>query len=148
MLEVQSATPIRKYEAVIILHPDYTEEEQKEFFQKNKGIISDFKGNIHSLDTWGKRKLANPIGKLTRGIYFHTTFEAEGESIKELERTMRINDKVLRFSHTRLDDRTSIAKYLEEFKGALEETMKREKEREEKFKARRAAAAARRQSKS
>ncbi len=148
MLEVQSSIPVRKYEAVIILHPDSSEEDQKTFFQKNKGIIDSFKGTIHSLDTWGKRKLANPIGKLTRGVYFHSTFEAEGDSIKELERTMRLNDKVLRFNHTRLDDRVSITKYLEGFKGALEETMKREKEREEKFKARRAAAQARRQSKS
>lgn len=148
MLEVQSEKPVRKYEAIIILHPDLPEEDQKAFFQKNKGILESFKGTIHSLDTWGKRKLGNPIGKLTRGVYFHSTFEAEGDSIKELERTMRLNDKVLRFKHTRLDDRISITKYLEEFKSELEETMKREKEREEKFKARRAAAQARRQSKS
>ncbi|MCB0408068.1 MAG: 30S ribosomal protein S6 [Bdellovibrionales bacterium] len=145
MSDTEKLSPIRKYEGVIILHPDTTDEDQKAFFKKNKGVLDTFKGTIHSLDTWGKRKLANPIGKLTRGVYFHTTFEAEGDVIKELERTMRINDRVLRFKHTRLDDRTSVAKYLEQFKGALEETMKREKEREEKFKARKAAAAARRQ---
>jgi small subunit ribosomal protein S6 len=146
MLDVKKEVPVRKYEGIIILHPDTPEEEQKAFFQKNKGIIGEFKGSIHSLDTWGKRKLANQIGNLTRGVYFHTLFEAQGEAIKELERTMRINDKVLRFSHSRLDDRTSIPKYIENFKSALEETLRREKEREEKFKARKAAAAARRQS--
>jgi small subunit ribosomal protein S6 len=145
MAEMQSPAVLRKYEAVIILHPDTTEEDQKGFFTKNKGILENFKGTIHSLDTWGKRKLANPIGKLSRGVYFHTTFEAQGDAIKELERTMRINDKVLRFTHTRLDDRVSIAKYLEAFKTALEETMKREREREEKFKARKAAAVQKRQ---
>lgn len=145
MAEMQTTPVLRKYEAVVILHPDTTEEDQKGFFTKNKGIIESFKGKMHSLDTWGKRKLANPIGKLSRGVYFHATFEAQGDAIKELERTMRINDKVLRFTHTRLDDRESIAKYLEAFKASLEETMKREREREEKFKARKAAAVQKRQ---
>lgn len=148
MLEVKKTELVRKYEGVVILHPDTTEEDQKAFFQKNKGIIGDFSGTIHNLDTWGKRKLANPIGKLSRGVFFHILFDSHGGAIKELERTMKINDKVLRFSHSRLDDRTSIPKYLENFKSALEETLKREKEREEKFKARKAAAAARRQSRS
>src|SRR6185295_2207489 len=95
----------RKYEAVIIIHPDASEEEQKAVLRRNREIIQSFKGEMNHLDTWGKRKLANPIHKFTRGNYFHMTFEAKGEAIAELERTMRINDHVLRFQHTRLDDR-------------------------------------------
>jgi small subunit ribosomal protein S6 len=55
---------------------------------------------------------------------------------------MRINDKVVRFMHTRLDNRVSLAKHQETFKKGLQETMVREKEREAKIAARRAAAAA------
>lgn len=138
--------PTRKYEAVIIMHPDSSEAEQKSLFQKNKEIIKSFDGEVNHLDTWGRRKLANPIDKLTRGVYFHATFEAKGGAIAELERTMRINDRVLRFQHTRLDDRISLAKYLEGFKDALAETSRREKEREAKAQQRKAAASARRAS--
>lgn len=133
--------PARKYEAVIIMHPDSSEEEQKALFKKNGDILKSFEGSMNHLDTWGRRKLANPINKLTRGIYFHATFEAKGEAIAELERTMRINDRVLRYQHTRLDDRVSLAKYLESFKDALAETSRREKEREVKAQARKAAMA-------
>ena len=133
--------PARKYEAVIIMHPDTTEEEQKALFTKNREILKSFEGSVNHLDTWGRRKLANPINKLTRGVYFHATFEAKGNAIAELERTMRINDRVLRFQHTRLDDRVSLAKYLEGFKEALTQTALREKEREAKAQARKAAMA-------
>jgi small subunit ribosomal protein S6 len=133
---------IRPYEAVILMHPDSTLEEQKELFRKNKKTIASFKGNVQSLDTWGKRTLGNQIGKMRKAIYFHTTFEALPSAIMELERTMRINDKVIRFMHTKLDPRTPVAKHLENFKRSLQETAAREKEREAKFQARRAAAAA------
>ncbi len=93
---------------------------------------------MNHLDTWGKRKLGNPMDKITRGNYFHATFQAEGEAIAELERTMRINDKVLRFQHTRLDDRVSLPKFVEKFKEALVETANREREREIKNQQRKA----------
>src|SRR4051812_48692517 len=111
----------RKYELVVIMHPDATEEEQKALFKRNREIITSFTGTINHLDTWGKRKLGNPIERLTRGNYFHMTFEATGDVIAELQRTMRINDRVLRFQHTRLDDRVSLTKFVEKFKEALVE---------------------------
>ena len=106
---------------------------KKALFRRNGEIIKTFDGSINHLDTWGKRKLGNPIDRLTRGSYFHMTFEATGGAVAELERTMRINDKVLRFQHTRLDDRISLAKFVEKFKEALVETANREREREIKI---------------
>ena len=137
-------TEVNNYEVVVIMHPDATAEEQKELFRKNKGIIKDFKGEVYSLETWGKRTLANPIEKSRRAIFFHSFFNAGPAAIAELERTMRINDKVLRYVHTRLDNRVSLAKHAENFKRGLSETAAREKEKEAKMQARRAAAAAER----
>ncbi|MGZ5279495.1 MAG: 30S ribosomal protein S6 [Pseudobdellovibrionaceae bacterium] len=132
----------RPYEVVILMHPDSTLQEQKDLFQRNKSILQNFKGSIHSLETWGKRTLANPIGKNRKAVYFHCTFEAETAAISELERTMRINDKVLRFMHTKLDVRVSLAKFMETFKKGLMDSAQREREKEAKMQARRAAAAA------
>src|SRR5262245_54868876 len=128
----------RKYELVVILHPDTSEEEQKTFFKKNREIIQSFSGSINHLDTWGKRKLGNHIERLARGNYFHMTYEATGGVVYELERTMRINDRVLRFQNTRLDDRVSLPKFVEKFKEALAETANREREREIKNQQRKA----------
>ena len=138
----KSTEVLRPYEAVILVHPDASLEEQKELFRKNQATIKTFKGSVHSLETWGKRTLGNMIGKSRKAIYFHTTFEAQPASIAELERTMRINDKVLRFTHTALDERVSLTKFLEGFKRGLQETAQREREREAKIQAKRAAMAA------
>ncbi|WP_413583056.1 30S ribosomal protein S6 [Bdellovibrio sp. HCB288] len=138
-METKNTMP---YEVVVLMHPDATLEDQKELFKKNKSTIESFKGTINSLETWGKRNLATPIGKLKKATYFHSTFEADTQAIAELERTMRINDKVLRFMHTRLDERVSLAKFMEGFKKGLSESAAREKEREAKMQARKAAFAA------
>lgn len=130
------------YEVVVIMHPDTTLEEQKELFRKNKSIIQGYAGSVNSLETWGKRTLGNQIAKNRKGIYFHSTFEAGTQAIAELERTMRINDRVLRFMHTKLDSRVSLTKFMETFKKGLLETAHREREKEAKMQARKAAAAA------
>lgn len=127
----------RPYEVVILMHPDANLEEQKSLFTKNKATITSFKGNVHSVETWGKRTLSTPIGKIRKAVFFHSVFEANPQAVQEIERTMRINDKVLRFMHTRLDERTSTAKHLEAFKKGLAESAAKEKEREAKAQLRR-----------
>lgn len=141
-MEVSKTAAKMPYEVVVLMHPDATLDDQKELFRKNKATIESFKGSVNSLETWGKRTLATPIGKLKKAIYFHATFEANTQVVAELERTMRINDKVLRFMHTRLDERVTLGKFMEGFKKGLAESAAREKEREAKMAARKAAFAA------
>jgi len=138
--ELEVRPNLRPYEAVILVHPDASEEEQKALFKKNKAIIEEqFGGSVKHLDVWGKRTLANPIEKLRKAVYFHTTFEANPQAVAELERTMRINDRVVRFMHTRLEDGTDLGEFVEGFKKTLAESAAREREREAKFQARKAA---------
>ncbi|MFK8137360.1 MAG: 30S ribosomal protein S6 [Bdellovibrionales bacterium] len=122
--------PVRPYEAVVILSENASLEAQKELFRKNKGIIEDYKGEVSSLETWGKRPLGNPIKKQRQAFYFHTTFNANTEAVAELERTMKINEDVLRVAHFRLDDRTDLTQYMTEFKENIAEALKRDKEKE------------------
>ncbi len=144
-MELQLVKPKRKYESVIIYHPDATEAECKEFFRKQKEIIQSFEGTLNHVDSWGKRRLANPIKKLKMGTFFHTTFEANSESVAELERVMRINDQVLRFTHTRLDERKSLNQHVEDFREVIKASIEKENEREKAFQARRQAVTKRKQ---
>lgn len=132
--------PLRMYEAVVILHPDVTEAEQKNFFKRNQDTIQSFAGRVNHIDTWGKRRLANPIKKLKLGTYFHTTFEAKGDCVAELERIMKIDERVLRFLHVKLDSRKPLTAHVDEFHKTLAESLKREQEKEAKHQARRMAA--------
>jgi len=130
----------RAYEGVIIVQSETPIDAQKELFRKNKKIIEEHKGSVAHVDTWGRRTLGNPIHKNPKGIYFHTTFYADNKAVAELERTMRINDRVLRFVHTRLEEGTDLNKYLEGFKQELAANAAKERERETKLMEKRAAA--------
>lgn len=134
----------RPYEAVIIMDPSASEEEQKNLFQKNKEIIESYEGEVFSVETWGKRTLANPINKVAMGNYFHAYFTAKPEVITELERTMKINEKVMRYVHTVLSEKTSLDKHSEDFKNVLKESRERQQEAEARIQKKRAARAARR----
>lgn len=124
---------IRPYEGVIIVHPDATEEVQKTLFKRNKQIITEHNGEIKALETWGKRTLGNAINKNTKATYFYTTFTANSAAVAELERTMRINESVLRFMHTRLEDGTDLAKHLQTFKDYLAASAQKQKDFESKM---------------
>ncbi len=143
MFQPSAVEVTRGYEAIVIMHPDATEEEQKAIFKKNAEIIKSFNGEMNHVDTWGKRRLANPIAKNKKAIYFHSTFTAKPEAIAELERVMKINDKVLRVVHSKFDDKMTIEKHLETYKNVLGESIRREKEREAKFQAKKSARARR-----
>lgn len=132
---------IRPYEAVIILNSDVSEETQKQLFRKNKEIITQHEGSVNHVDTWGKRNLANMIGKARKGIFFHTTFMADNKAVAELERTMRINENVLRFMHVRLEDGTSLPAHVEQFKKELADGVAKERDRELKIQQKKAARA-------
>jgi small subunit ribosomal protein S6 len=135
-MEMISELPVRHYEGIYILQPSLSEEQQKVILNKSKAIIEEYKGEVNHIDTWGQRHLANPIKKFNRGTYFHITFKAQSDGIKEIERTFRINDKVLRFMHTKLDERISLEKHVDAYKEILLEAKKRHEEKENKFKAR------------
>lgn len=143
-METQTIKPstdyLKSYELVAILDPDTTNDQQKEVFRRNKAVIESFNGSIHLLETWGRRHLANPIKKKKYGIYFHMMFQAKPAAVAELERIMRISDHVIRFMHLALDERVPMIKHEEKFRNALKETQEREKEREAKIQARKAAA--------
>ena len=136
-------TPNRNYESVVILKPELAEDEQKSFFKRNVETIKSFKGELNHLDTWGKRKLANPIEKANLGTYFHLSFTAQPQCVAELERQMKIDDRVLRYSHMKLDSRKSLSEHMEAYKNTIVESNKREAEREAKRDARRKEFAAR-----
>ncbi len=135
-MELNVERPVRNYESVVIMHPDTSEDGQRNLFRKNKEIIQKFLGEINHIDTWGKRRLGNPIDKVKMGIYFHCTFTAKAECIQELERTMRISDQVLRFFHQRLDTRKSVGEHLEKYREVIETSRIRDQEREAKAQAR------------
>src|SRR5207249_11943299 len=70
-------------------------------FQK---IITDQGGRIVKTEMMGRRQLAYEINHKREGSYILLEVEGSGAEIAELERRMRVNDRVLRYMTIRVDD--------------------------------------------
>lgn len=94
---------MRMYETIIIVQPDLGDEETKALTAKVQEIISSMKGDFKRLEDWGARKLAYPIKKFNRGRYYFLRFDGDASLIAELERRLRLDDKVLRYQSVKLE---------------------------------------------
>ena len=94
---------MNKYESIIIINPNCTDEAIKALESKFTGLINE-NGKIESVEKIGKKRLAYEIKKNREGYYILFNFEAKPDSIAELERNYRITDEVLKFTVVRKED--------------------------------------------
>lgn len=92
------------YETTYITRADATDDQQKAFLEKVKGIILAHNGQVVNVEDWGKRRLAYPIKKESRGYYTYLMYTGNNSLVAELERNLRINEQVLRFLSVKLGD--------------------------------------------
>jgi small subunit ribosomal protein S6 len=95
---------MRKYETIFILQPDLGEDDIKVVTAKAQDVIASYKGELHRMDDWGVRKLAYSIKKFARGRYYYARFDGGAELIAELERRLRLDEKVLRYQSVNITD--------------------------------------------
>lgn len=95
---------MRKYETIFILQPDLSEDDVKIVTDKVNEVVASFKGEFHRLDDWGARKLAYPIRKYPRGRYFYLRCNGGSALVAELERRLRLDERVLRYLTVNITD--------------------------------------------
>ncbi|ADH85845.1 30S ribosomal protein S6 [Desulfurivibrio alkaliphilus] len=94
---------MRNYESVIIVRPSAgSEAELTGVIDKYSGVITAHEGEIGGVDRWGLKKLAYPISKETQGVYLLFRYTTSPDGIKELERLLRIDDRILKFLTVKL----------------------------------------------
>lgn len=86
---------MKKYEIVYIIHPDL-EGSTSKITEKVKSILEKSGGKVLNEESWGKKKLAYEIGKNSVGIYEFLLVEMESASVKEVERTLRLSEEIIR----------------------------------------------------
>ena len=95
---------MRKYETIFILQPELSEDDIKSVTAKAQDVISSYNGECFRMDDWGIRKLAYPIKKSARGRYYYLRFDGNSAMIAELERRLRLDEKVLRYQSINITD--------------------------------------------
>ena len=97
---------MRYYEMVFIVHPSVPDDEVSAVTDKITSAINQSKGEVIHLDNWGKRRCAHKIKKSQKGNYFLLYFIGDPGVLTELDRTLRYNEKVLRYQTVIADKKT------------------------------------------
>jgi len=102
----------RTYERVFIIDPGADDAEVMKLSEAIQKIITDQGGVITKIDMMGRRQLAYEINHQKEGSYVLLEVEGSGAEIAELERRMRVNDRILRYMTIRVDlDRRRAQKF-------------------------------------
>ena len=92
------------YETLFILNPDLPEAQVRETIDRVRRLVEGMEGREVTLQDWGMRDLAYPIRKHPRGTYVLAQYNARAEVVKELERTLKLADEILRFISVRVPE--------------------------------------------
>jgi small subunit ribosomal protein S6 len=95
---------LRRYESILIAHVDLSEDELSSLTARYSAIITGQNGILVKVERWGKRRLAYIIKKQARGFYILIDYAGESATVNELERNLKINDKILKFMTVLKDD--------------------------------------------
>jgi small subunit ribosomal protein S6 len=120
---------MRIYEELFVLRPDVTEDEVNALLDQLRPVITTGGGTIEKEEKWGVRRLAYRVEKKTEGFYILLQFNAPPQTVRELERRLRVQDSVMKFITVRIDEK-------------LKKIEKRKKQREKRAARKPVAAAA------
>ena len=87
----------RRYEAIVIVHPDLTEEQLSNFEKETAQLIQRHGGELLEKFNLGKRKLSFKIGRFTEGLYLEIRFVLPTAQVGALGKGMVLLEKVIRF---------------------------------------------------
>jgi len=91
------------YENVFIARQDISGAQVDQLADSFTQLIAEQGGQVKKREYWGLRNLAYRMNKNRKGHYILFNIEAPPAAIAELERTMRINEDVLRYLTLRIE---------------------------------------------
>jgi small subunit ribosomal protein S6 len=95
---------MNKYEAMVIVKPDLSDDEKKVLFKQIDDAIAKNGGQVSQSGVWAeRRKLYFPIKKFQEGVYYLAAFDAPSQAIKEIRNIYKLNENILRVLFTRMD---------------------------------------------
>lgn len=95
---------MREYELTFIVNPQVEQEGLEEIAEKLKNVVEPESGSINTIEPWGLRRLAYPIKNLREGQYVFMEINMEPSVIPELERILKLDERIVRHLIVRLDE--------------------------------------------
>ena len=81
-----------------------SDEDRKAVADKFQGVVSSMDGIVASYDEQGKKRLAYSVKKHNKGYYVLMDYIASSDVVAEIERNMRLDDRILKYLTVKLED--------------------------------------------
>jgi small subunit ribosomal protein S6 len=94
---------LRDYELIVIIVAQLDDQGVATAIERISGWITSGGGTIGSTNVWGRRALAYAIKKKNEGVYVQFNFQLLPSKSRELERSLRLNEQVIRHLLVRPD---------------------------------------------
>lgn len=91
------------YELTYIVNAVLNSDQLKGVVNRIAEFIQQNGGKVLESEEWGTQRLAYPIRKKRNGFYVNLYFEADPSLIARLERTLEIDDDILRYLTLKMD---------------------------------------------
>jgi small subunit ribosomal protein S6 len=95
---------MRNYELTFIVASDVDEQEYNGILAQAQKWVEESSGQVVKTDQWGRRRLAYPIGEFNEGYYVTLFLDMEPHTTAELERNLRLNERIIRHLLIRSDE--------------------------------------------
>ncbi|HZZ62847.1 MAG TPA: 30S ribosomal protein S6 [Roseiarcus sp.] len=92
------------YEHIFLARQDVTQQQVETLTEQLKSKIASLGGAVTKVEPWGLKSLAYRIKKNRKAHFTLLNIAAPSEAIVELERTLSINEDVIRFLTIRVDE--------------------------------------------
>lgn len=111
---------MRPYEVAFIAHPEVDEDGVIALADKVQSWITASGGTVDKVERLGKKRLAYEIRKQRDGHYVIVNAQLNAGGPAEVERNLRLNEQVLRFMISRIDETAPAAPAAEATEAAPE----------------------------
>ena len=121
------------YESILIARQDISGAQVDTLADTLTQLVADNGGEVKKREYWGLRNLAYRMRKNRKGHYVLFNIDAPPAAIAELERTMRINEDVIRYLTIRVDALDEGPSVIMQSRGSRDDRQRRGSSDRERF---------------
>ena len=99
---MKTISELSSYETVYILKSDLTEDTLLKTIEQYQGILIERGAKNILIENRGRRQLKYPIKRSRDGIYIQMNYDANGEVVGLIEKSMKINELIVRYLTSRI----------------------------------------------
>lgn len=87
---------MREYELMVVLDPNLDDTAIEALNTRIQNMVTQRGGTLDSVESWGRKRLAYPIGRYRDGVYILSRFQLPPNAAAEIERALKLNESVIR----------------------------------------------------